>query len=419
MSYLYFMSEMNANQLIDHFFRTEYGKAVSHLTNRFGSGNLELAEDAVQDTLIKAMQTWPFGQVPDNPTGWILRVAGNRMIDQLRRLQKQTNEEIPELSEELVGDVSLTDINDDLVKMMFACCHPTLSAEYQIILTLKILGGLSIREISTSLLKKEETIAKAYTRAKQKFKEDEIKLILPPANEVEKRLEMVLKIIYLLFNEGYKSAEGKVLIREDLCAEAMRLNGVLLETELCNTPSANALMALMCFHTSRFDARVDEDGEIISLENQDRTKWNRELIISGQRYLQKATDTDEVNDYVIQAAMSSYHCNAETFEETQWDEILRLYDVQLQINPSPVIRLNRIVPMEKVHGSMLAYSEIEELEETGFFDAYYLFYAIKGGILQNLGEIDESAVALKKAISLTKNERELSYLNKKLNELSN
>ncbi|MEQ9404778.1 MAG: sigma-70 family RNA polymerase sigma factor [Cyclobacteriaceae bacterium] len=408
---------MKVDNLIDHFFRTEYGKAVSHLTNRFGSGNLELAEDAVQDTLIKAMQTWPYAQVPDNPTGWILRVAGNKMIDQLRRGQKQTNDSIPETSEEL-NDISLNDINDDMIKMMFACCHPTLSAEYQIILTLKILGGLSIREISTSLLKKEETVAKAYTRAKKKFKEDEIKLLLPPANEVEKRLEMVLKIIYLLFNEGYKSAEGKTLIREDLCAEAVRLNRVLLDSELCNTPSANALMALMHFHSSRFDARVDETGEIVSLEDQDRSKWNQELILIGQRYLHTASESDDINDYLIQAAISSYHCGAASFEETNWIDILKLYDLQLQINPSPIIRLNRIVPMEKVHGSMLAYAELEELEETGFFDAYYLFYAIKGSILQNLGEIEESAVSLKKAISLTKNEREIHYLNKKLAELS-
>ncbi len=408
---------MGVENLIDHFFRTEYGKAVAHLTNRFGSGNLELAEDAVQDTLIKAMQTWPYAQVPDNPTGWILRVAGNKMIDQLRRGQKQSNEEVPEHAEELIQDVSLTDINDDLVKMMFACCHPTLSAEYQIILTLKILCGLSIREISTSLLKKEETVAKAYTRAKKKFKQEEIKLTLPPANEIASRLEIVLKIIYLLFNEGYKSAEGTTLIREDLCGEALRLNKVLLETELCSTPAANALMALMCFHSSRFDARVDENGEIISLEDQDRSKWNPELIQNGLDYLRIASESDEINDYIIQAAISSYHCGAASFEETNWPEILRLYDLQLEINPSPIIRLNRIVPMEKVHGPLLAFAEIEELEDTGFFDTYYLFYAIKGGILQNLGEIEESATALRKAIALTKNERELSYLNKKLDQL--
>lgn len=405
---------MPVDKLIDHFFRTEYGKAVSHLTNKFGSGNIELAEDAVQDTLIKAMQTWPYSQVPDNPTGWILKVAGNKMIDQLRRAQKQTNSEIPDESVAFNEDISLTDMNDDMVKMMFACCHPSMTPENQIILTLKILGGLSIREISTSLLKKEETIAKAYTRAKRKFKEDEIKLLLPPANEIEKRLEMVLKIIYLLFNEGYKTAEGANLIREDLCMEAIRLNKVLLETELCNTPSANALIALMYFHSSRFGARVDESGEIISLEHQDREKWNGELIQQGLEYLQRSAESEDINDYIIQAAISSYHCGAASFEETNWGEILRLYDLQAQINPSPIIRLNRVIPMEKVHGSLLAFAEVEELEETGFFETYYLFYAIKAGILENLGEREGASEALKTAISLTKNEREVTHLKKKL-----
>lgn len=417
MPYLYFMPQMQVDNLIDHFFRTEYGKAVSHLTNKFGSGNIELAEDAVQDTLIKAMQTWPYSQVPDNPTGWILKVAGNRMIDQLRRAQKQATSEIPDESVAFNEDISLTDVNDDMVKMMFACCHPSMTPENQIILTLKILGGLSIREISTSLLKKEEAIAKAYTRAKKKFKQEEIQLILPPANEIENRLEMVLKIIYLLFNEGYKSAEGKNLIREDLCKEAIRLNKVLLDTELCNTPSANALIALMYFHSSRFGARVDKKGDIVSLEHQDRSKWDTELIENGLQYLEIASASEGLNDYIIQAAMSSYHCSAPSFDETNWGEILRLYDLQLQINPSPIIRLNRVIPMEKVHGSLLAFAEIEELEETEFFETYYLFYAIKGGVLENLGQTEGAATALQQAISLTKNEREVSFLKKKLENL--
>ena len=411
------MAEMQVDELIDHFFRKEYGKIVSHLTNRFGTLNLELAEDAVQDTLIKAMQTWPYGQIPDNPTGWLLRVAGNKMIDQLRRNQKIASSDIPDSPEFTNEEVSLSEINDDMVRMMFACCHPSLSAEYQIILTLKILGGLSIREISTSLLKKEETIAKSYTRAKKKFKEEEIQTSLPPANEIEKRLEIVLKIIYLLFNEGYKTAEGESLIRDDLCKEAMRLNQVLLDTELCNTPSANALMALMCFHSSRFQARVDKDGEIISLEHQDRSLWDGNLIKAGLDFLEVASNSDEVNDYIIQAAISSYHCGASRFEETNWPEILKLYDLQLQINPSPIIRLNRIIPIEKVHGSMLAYSEVEELEETGFFETYYLFYAIKSGILEHLGEKNEAINAIEKAIELTKNGKELAFLTKKLEEL--
>lgn len=409
---------MQAQILVDHFFRTEYGKAVSHLTSKFGSINLELAEDAVQEALIKAMQVWPYSQIPDNPTGWILRVAGNKMIDHLRRDQKMSRpEKLPEHSEEIIDNLSFDTINDDMVRMMFACCHPSLSGEYQIILTLKILGGLSIREISTSLLKKEETVAKSYTRAKKKFKADEIKLTLPPAHEIEKRLEIVLKIIYLLFNEGYKSAEGTQLIREELCEEAIRLNKVLLDSEICNTPSANALMALMCFHTSRFDARVNDEGEITTLENQDRSKWNQEMIKKGLIYLEKASETEAPNDYIIQAAISSLHCSASSFSETNWKEILRLYDLQLQINNNPIIQLNRLIPLEKVHGSLLAFTEIGELEKTGFFDEYYLFYAIKSEILENLGEVDDCISALEKAISLTKNEKEVSYLAERLKGL--
>ncbi|SNT06156.1 RNA polymerase sigma-70 factor, ECF subfamily [Ekhidna lutea] len=408
---------MQTSQLVDHFFRTEYGKAVSHLTSKFGASNLELAEDSVQEALIKAMQTWPYAQIPDNPTGWILRVARNKMIDQLRRDQKTTQQEVPETTEEMNEDLSLESINDDMVRMMFACCHPSLSQEYQIILTLKILGGLSVREISSSLLKKEETVAKAYTRAKKKFKQEEIKLLLPPANEIEKRLEMVLKIIYLLFNEGYKSAEGEMLIRKELCEDAIRLNRVLLESEICNTPTANSLMALMHFHAARFSARTDENGDIITLENQDRSKWDQNLINQGLFYLEQASDDGGINEYIIQAAISAVHCQAPSFEETNWMEILRLYDLQLQITPSPIVRLNRIVPLEKVHGPHVAYTEIEELEETSFFDEYYLFYAIKSDLLNTLGESSEARVSLKRAIDLTKNEREKAYLKDKLKSI--
>lgn len=405
---------MQTSQLVDHFFRTEYGKAVSHLTSKFGASNLELAEDSVQEALIKAMQTWPYSQIPDNPTGWIFRVARNKMIDQLRRDQKTNNQEVPESAEEMNEDLSLESINDDMVRMMFACCHPSLSQEYQIILTLKILGGLSIREISSSLLKKEETVAKAYTRAKKKFKKDEIKLLLPPAHEIEKRLDIVLKIIYLLFNEGYKSAEGENLIRTELCDDAIRLNRVLIESEICNTPAANALIALMHFHASRFNARTDDEGNVITLEYQDRSKWDQELIRQGLIYLDNASEEGAVNEYLIQAAISATHCRAETFDATDWENILSLYDLQLQITPSPIVELNRVVALEKVHGSLLGVKEIERLEATQFFDEYYLFYAIKSEMLQKLGNNDDAKQALEKAISLTKNEKEKSYLRSKL-----
>ncbi|WP_420316262.1 RNA polymerase sigma factor [Ekhidna sp.] len=409
---------MQTPQLVDHFFRTEYGKAVSHLTSRFGSSKIELAEDSVQEALIKAMQTWPYAQIPDNPTGWILRVARNKMIDHLRRDQKINHQEVPESVEEMKEDLSLESINDDMVRMMFACCHPKLSQEYQIILTLKILGGLSVREISSSLLKKEETVAKAYTRAKKKFKKEEIKLILPPANEIEKRLDIVLKIIYLLFNEGYKSAEGENLIRKDLCDDAIRLNAVLLESEICNTPSANALMALMHFHVSRFDARVDDDGNVISLEHQDRSRWDQRLIQQGLDFLNAASQEDAMNEYLIQAAISATHCRAQTFEETDWNNILALYDLQLQLTPSPIVELNRVVVLEKVHGPLLGLKEVERLEATQFFDEYYLFHAIKSDMLHKIGNIDEAKTALQIAIDLAKNDREKDYLSSKLKNLN-
>lgn len=408
---------MQTSQLVDHFFRTEYGKAVSYLTSKYGASNLELAEDSVQEALIKAMQTWPYAQIPDNPTGWIFRVATNKMIDQLRRNQKTTNQEVPERAEEMNEDLSLESINDNMVRMIFACCHPSLSQEYQIILTLKILGGLSIREISSSLLKKEETVAKAYTRAKKKFKKDEIKLLLPPAHEIEKRLDMVLKIIYLLFNEGYKSAEGENLIRMELCEDAIRLNRVLIESEICNTPAANALIALMLFHSSRFAARTDDQGNVITLEEQDRSKWNQELIQQGLIYLDHASEEGAINEYLIQAAISATHCRANTFEETDWENILALYDLQLQISPSPIVELNRVVALEKVHGSILGAKEIERLEATQFFEEYYLFYAIKSEMLRKLGNNEDAKEALEKAIMLTKNDKEKHHLTNKLMKL--
>lgn len=409
---------MQTQQLVDHFFRSEYGKAVSHLTNRFGSKNLELAEDSVQEALIKAMQTWPYAEIPQNPTGWILRVAGNKMIDQLRRDQKMDQQEVPETSEEFNDDLPLDSMNDDMVRMMFACCHPSLSSEYQIILTLKILGGLSVREIASALVKKEETIAKGYTRAKKKFKKEEIKLILPPANEIEQRLDMVLKIIYLLFNEGYKASEGQELIREDLCEEAIRLNKVLLDSEICDTPSANALISMMLFQAARFKARIDTHGNVISLEDQDRSKWDHELIRVGLDYLDKASNTEELNEYIIQAAISATHCRATSFEETDWKNILYLYDLHLQINNNPIIELNRVVPLQKVHGSLLAFKELERLEATQFFEEYYLFYAIKAKILEDIGEMDLCKESYVKAISLAKNEKEKEYLSYKINNLT-
>ncbi|MEM6643835.1 MAG: sigma-70 family RNA polymerase sigma factor [Bacteroidota bacterium] len=405
---------MDTPQIVDSFFRTEYGKVVSHLSSRFGSKNIELAEDAVQETLIKAVQTWPHQEIPENPTGWIIRVAANKMIDHLRREERMTQESVPEKVEPANDFVSPEVINDDMVRMIFACCHPELSLEYQLIITLKILGGLSIREIAVALLKKEETIAKAYTRAKKKFKKEEINLSLPPAHEIAKRLDMVLKVIYLLFNEGYKATEGTQLIREDLCEEAIRLNKILLDSEICDTPAANGLIAMMLFQAARFPARVNQSGELIPLEYQDRSVWDTELINLGLKFLKKATNGTETNEYIIQASINAIHCQSESLEKTDWVAILQLYDLQLKIESNPIVALNRIVPLLKAKGAISAWNAIEKLESTLFFEEYYLFYAIKATVLEEMGDHEGRIDCLKTALSLVKNSKEKAFLERQL-----
>lgn len=409
------MSEQ-VTKLVDHYFREEYGKAVSFLTAKYGSQHLELAEDSVQEALYKAMQTWPYAQIPKNPSGWIVTVASNKMIDHFRKTSRLDSADyIPDKPVETT-DLNLESIQDDVVKMMFACCHPSLSTEYQIILTLKILGGLSIREIARGLLKKEETVAKSYTRAKKKFQEEEIQLELPSQAEIKGRLRTVLHVIYLLFNEGYKTTEGEELLKRDLCNEAIRLAKLLTEYDLTDIPMSHSLLALMYFHVSRFDARVDVEGKLVTLENQDRSKWDKEKIDQGMASLKMATSGAFLNEFYVQAAISGMHCEAKTYSDTQWNEILRMYDTLLRIQPSSIVRLNRAVALAKARSAAEALQEIQALEKVGELDSYYLFHAIKGDLLLEVGDLTGGRVAIAKAIALTNNGAEKEHLRKKLEE---
>ena len=416
-SFYFTTMSQDVAHLVDHYFREEYGKGVSYLTAKFGARYIELAEDAVQEALLKAMQTWPFSKVPDNPSGWIIKVAGNKMIDSIRKNSRiDHTESLPEQIS-FSTEFTLDTIKDDLVKMMFACCHASLSAEYQIILTLKILGGLSIKEISRALLKNEEAIAKSYTRAKKKFQEEKIQLDLPGSHEIKNRLKTVLQVIYLLFNEGYKTTQGDELVKKELCQEAIRLNGILLDNDLCNGSLANGLMALMHFHSARFDARVDEKGYLVTLEYQDRKKWNQQHIDAGIRYLQQATQGAFLNEYYLQAVISGIHCQTEKYSETNWSEILELYNMIYSINPSPMVRLNRVVALSKSGDFDKAFSELAVLENHKQIKGHYLFYAVKGDILIDKGDINEGKNALKHAIYLAKNGKEKDYLNRKIKRL--
>ena len=411
------MSEQ-VTSLVDHYFRNEYAKVVSYLTAKFGSQHLELAEDAVQEALFSAVKNWSYTQIPKNPSGWIATVASNKIIDHFRKTSRLDGEEAilhePSESKEL----SLDSIQDDMVKMMFACCHPSLSTEYQIILTLKILGGLSVKEIARALLKKDEAVAKAYTRAKRKFQQEGIELILPPKAELKNRLNTVLHIIYLLFNEGYKATASNELVKRELCDEAIRLNGILLQSDECNVSMTNALMALMSFHCSRFDARVDVEGRLVTLEFQDRSKWDKQLIKNGLDYLKAATKGAFLNEFYVQAAISGLHCEAEHYADTKWEEILGLYDVLLRIKPSPVVQLNRVVALGKTKGAQEALKALGVLQHDAKMDLHYLYHAIKAEFLVEAGDIASAKLSLTKAIELTQNTSEMEHLKNKLKALS-
>jgi RNA polymerase sigma-70 factor (ECF subfamily) len=309
----------NINQLVDHLFRHESGKMIAVLSRLLGLQNIEIAQDLVQDTLLQAMSTWGYKSIPDNPSGWLYRVAKNKAIDFLRK-EKRFHEISPQYSYLLESEYTLSatvnnlflenEIQDSQLRMMFACCHPAIPEESQIALTLKTLCGLSVNEISKAFLTTEETIAKRIYRAKEKIRAEKIDLEVPQNNELSARVDRVLKSLYLLFNEGYKSSHPDKLIREDLCEEAMRLCFILTKQSLTAFPRTKALLALMCFQASRLDARLDDKSNIILLKQQDRGKWNRSLMSKGFELMEESTEPFEVSAYHLEAAIASQHAAA-------------------------------------------------------------------------------------------------------------
>ncbi len=402
----------------DHLFRHSYGKIVASLVNKFGSDHLDKIEDAVQDALLKGMQVWSYQSMPSDPTAWLFVVAKNRMLDFFRS---------PKSSHHLIASDPVIapkeahldiDIVDDQLRMMFACCHPRLSQEYQIVLTLKLVAGFHNREVASALLKKEDTVAKAFTRAKAKFRQVNPTLSIPIEIGLQSRLNIVLKIVYLIFTEGYSSSTGRNLIKRDLCFEAIRLALLLTENKYCNRPNVFALIALMCFHASRFDARTDEKGHLIDLENQNRQLWDQELISIGRTYLSKATaGPEQPTSYLFEAFISFYHCDAESFEKTAWDKILQLYDLQMKYASTPMVELNRIVAFHQVYGAHKALRALEEYAQKPHAILGPLFYAFKGKILRELDRNVAAFDAYRKAIERSNNEAARAFWRKKMDEL--
>jgi RNA polymerase sigma factor (sigma-70 family) len=414
----------NVNRLVDHLFRHEAGKLTAVLTRIFGAHNIELAEDIVQDTLLEAINVWNFKGVPEHPVPWLYKVAKNKALNVVNRetyKRKYATEAAHFLKSEWTANAALetlfseSQIKDDQLRMMFTCCHPAISQDSQIALTLKTLCGFSLSEIAKAFLTTEENVNKRLVRARQKIRDDQIPFEVPSAINMDGRLEAVLQTIYLLFNEGYKASTGPNLIRYELCEEAIRLGEIIANSSsIVDNSEVPACLALMYLNASRFNARQNENGEILTMEEQDRSQWDKALMQKGFAYLEQAASGKKISVYHILAAISGYHCSATDFASTDWKSILLLYDKLGEIDPSPLVALNRAVALSKVEGPDKAITALEKLKDIPVLKSYHLYYSTLGAFYIQAGRFDRARDVLKTAMSLAHLPAEQELLRKKL-----
>jgi RNA polymerase sigma factor (sigma-70 family) len=406
--------QLPIHQTVDHFFRHEAGKLASVLSKLLGLQHLETVQDIVQDTLLQALSAWTYNGLPDNPSAWLTRVAKNKAVDYLRRGKNFEVNISPQYSYLLRSEYVLTptinqlfeeeEIQDSQLRMIFACCHPSIPPESQIALALKILCGLNSAEIGRAFLISEETINKRIYRAKEKIRNEKIELELPSANELPVRLDAVLKSLYLLFSEGYNSSHPDQLIREELCEEAMRLTYLLTQHGITNISRTQALLALFCFQTSRLQARLDDKGNIILLKYQDRTKWHQPLIRKGFYFMDLAvTEPFDTSVYHLEAAIASLHASAKAFEETDWKSIYFLYTQLYKLQPTPIIELNKAIASSYVFDKGFA---LEQLQQIKGLENYYLYYTSIGEVYFELNNKTEVKRYYESALKLTTSKQE-------------
>lgn len=408
------------NQLVDHLFRHESGKMIAVLSRLLGLQRLDVAQDIVQDTLLQAMNTWGFNAIPDKPVAWLHRIARNKAIDFLRR-EKKFREISPRYTYLLESEWTLantvqqffleTEIRDSQLRMMFACCHPSIPPESQIALTLKTLCGLNTSEIAKAFLTSDDTISKRIYRAKEKIRTEKIELDFPETRQLNDRIDAVLKSLYLLFNEGYNSSHPEQLIREDLCEEAMRLCYLLTQYPAMPVPRAHALLALMCFQSSRLHARLDDKGHIILLKYQDRSKWHLPLIKKGYDHLDAAAETSEVSPYHFEAVIASLHAAAPSFEQTDWKSIYHLYEMLYQLQPNPVVAMNKAIASAYAVNRQQA---LQELQQIKGLEENHLYYASIAEMYFDLQQNNEAKAWFQKAILYTSSQSEQQLLLEKI-----
>jgi len=411
---------MEEKALLPNLFRTEYRKIVAVLCYLFGIEHIEIAEDIVSDTFLSATESWGLKGLPENPTAWLYTVAKNKTKNYLKRnslFEQKLAAEIRYNSsgtEEIEIDLSSKNITDSQLAMIFTVCNPAISSESQISLALNLLCGFGVQEIADAFLTNKEVVYKRIKRAKEKLKEANIKIEQPTISEINNRLETVLTTLYLLFSEGYYSTSQNTILRKDLCAEAMRLTYLLIENDMTNKPAVNALLSLMCFHSSRFDARTNENGEAILYEDQDETLWNRELIANGEYYLTQASSGNKLSKYHLEAGIAYWHTQKRDTNE-KWENILELYNHLIILEYSPIVALNRTFVLSKTNGKKEAIIEAEKLKLTD----NHFYYSLLGNLytdLDNNKALQHFETALQLAhsaadkITITKNIERLQNL---------
>lgn len=420
---------MEQQELIPHLFRTEFRKITAVLCKLFGIEHIEVAEDIASETFLSALETWTYKGIPGNPQAWLYSVAKNKARNYISRNHIFIEKIVPQIKQSTPGiqeieiDLSDKNITDSQLQMLFAICHPSISAEAQIGLALRILCGFGIEEIANAFLSNKETISKRLFRAKEKLRLEKVKIVpilsvgrqvaigIPGEPEINKRLETVLTTLYLLFNEGYYSESRDTVLREDLCLEAIRLTYLLIENEQTNQPPVNALLSLMCFHSSRFEARKNETGEIVLYQDQDETLWNHELISKGVYFLHQASQGNKISKYHLEAGIAYWHTIKEDTNE-KWSAILQLFNQLLQIEYSPIAALNRTYALSKASGKEAAIIEAEKLNLTG----NHFYFALLGELYTGIDN-KKAKQHFQKAFSLAKTQADKLAVQKKIDRL--
>jgi RNA polymerase sigma-70 factor (ECF subfamily) len=409
-------SSPQSGALLEHLFRRQAGRIVAWLAHQLGPAHLDLAEEMVQEAMLRALQSWSIDGAPRNPEAWLFRAAHNAALDHLRRDRRlKPLDGLREPESPALDPAFEEQLRDDELRMIFMCCHPDIPREASVALSLKTVGGFGVREIARAFLAEDTAIAQRIVRAKRQIRERGLTLELPNDAELDCRLDAVLNVFYLMFNEGYATHEGEDLIRQDLCYEALRLARLVSASSLA-APRVDALIALMAFQASRLPARIDEGGDLVLLEDQDRSRWDTGLIALGFRYLARSAEGDAVSAYHVQAAIAAEYTKAGKRGAINWPFILQHYDHLLEIDPSPIVVLNRAVALAEVRGSREGLQAIESLGEP--LKQYYLLPAVRGHLLMKLGEVSEAAKSFESALGCRCSQPERRFLERKLSECS-